>query len=167
MLLSLIWQLSLGKSLLVSGILLLLLLPLIKARMQFDNAIRQEEKKLRKGKKEPRLILNDGGEGKKICKSHLYVRNESFSIKFRRSSALRMPSEREFRFLPEEELLARQPAGLHPQLADDPVHALFGLKSHRVLGQQEVHLALEFSAPDAPEHLLDRPVRNCTLQPNL
>ena len=61
--------------------------------------------------------------------------------------------------LPEEELLSLQPAGVDPQLADDPVHALLGLERRRVFGEQEVDLRAEpRRRPERPERVLhERP----------
>ena len=58
--------------------------------------------------------------------------------------------------LPEEELLSLQPAGVDPQLADDPVHALLRLERRRVFGEQEVDLRAEpRRRPERPERVLD------------
>ena len=64
--------------------------------------------------------------------------------------------------LPEEELLSLQPAGVDPQLTDDPVHALLRLQRHRVFGQQHVHLRAEpRRRPERPERVLDERPRVC------
>ena len=64
--------------------------------------------------------------------------------------------------LPEEELLSLQPAGVDPQLADDPVHALLRLERRRVFGEQEVDLRSEpRRRPERPERVLEEGPRDC------